>query len=121
MPAFVHEDAVLSNSLAIIEYLDEAFPDTPLLIRGTPAQRAQIRAIALILIADTQPIQNLGVQAYHGGSDTEKKQQWAKHFIERGFNALEKQLEQTAGKYSFGDKISLIDVCIPPQVYNAKR
>lgn len=85
------------------------------------ADRAQIRSLALILVADTQPIQNLAVQAFHGGDDAEKKQKWAQHFIERGFKALEKQLEMTAGKYSFGDKITLIDVCIPGQVYNARR
>ncbi|KAI6191680.1 Maleylacetoacetate isomerase [Aphelenchoides bicaudatus] len=121
VPAFLHNGEALSQSLAIIEYLDESFPDSPQLIRGTPAERAQIRSLALILIADTQPVQNLAVLKHHGGENDEKKQQWAKHFIERGLRALEKQLEKTAGKYSFGDKLSLIDVCIPPQVYNARR
>jgi len=121
VPALIHNESVFTQSLAILEYLDEAFPDSPQLIRGTPEQRAQIRSLALILIADTQPVQNLSVQEFHAGDDADKKQQWAQQFIERGFRALEKQLETTAGKYSFGDRISLIDVCIPPQVYNARR
>jgi len=121
VPTFVHNDIVLSQSLAILEYLDEVFPEHHQLIHGTPAEKAQIRSLALILISDTQPVQNLAVQAYHGGSDAEKKQQWAKHFIERGFEALEKLLEKTSGKYSVGDKLSLVDICIPPQVYNARR
>jgi maleylacetoacetate isomerase len=121
VPTLVHNDAVLSQSLAIIEYLDEAFPQTLQLIHGSAKERAQIRSLALIIIADVQPIQNIGVLDIHGGDDVEKKQKWAQHFILRGFRALEKQLEKTAGKYSFGDKISLVDVCIVPQVYNAKR
>ncbi|KAI6232462.1 Maleylacetoacetate isomerase [Aphelenchoides besseyi] len=121
VPAFVHNGNAISQSLAIIEYLDEVYPDKFPLISGSAAQKALIRSMALMIIADIQPLQNVSPLKFYGGSDEQKRNEWADNFISRGFKALEKQLERTAGKYAIGDKLTLVDLCIPPQVFNAKR
>ncbi|MFH4977058.1 hypothetical protein AB6A40_003767 [Gnathostoma spinigerum] len=123
VPTFVHKNAVIFESLAILEYLEEAFPDRQALLPKDPIGRATVRAIALQIIAGIQPLQNLKVlktiNADYGGPSA--RASWAIRWIERGFEGLEKHLEKTSGKYCYGDEITIADVCLVPQVYNAKR
>lgn len=114
------DEVVLAESMAIIEYLEEKFPDRQPLLPGTPEDRARIRALSLLIIADTQPLQNLGV-LQHLSAEPEKRKEWAQHWIRRSFAHLEAELARCAGTYAYGDQLSLLDCCIPPQVYNAKR
>ncbi|KAI1691027.1 putative maleylacetoacetate isomerase 2 [Ditylenchus destructor] len=119
VPVLCIDDVVLHESLAIIEYLEEKYPDKRTVLPGTPEERAKIRALALQIIANTQPIQSLRVRQFFSAQD--QRSAWANHWITVNFEKLEKALTKTAGKYSFGDNITLIDVCIPPQVNNAQR
>uniref|UniRef100_A0A914IH75 maleylacetoacetate isomerase n=1 Tax=Globodera rostochiensis TaxID=31243 RepID=A0A914IH75_GLORO len=120
VPVFVHGKFALAESMAIIEYLEEKFPEPNALLPPSAECRAQVRALALQIVANTQPLQNL-VVLQHLSDDPAKRNAWARHWIEHSFNAFEKALAKTAGKYAYGDKLSLVDICIPPQVYNAKR
>ena len=113
----------LTQSLAIIEYLEDLFP-YPSLLPQEPIQRAEVRAISQIIACDTQPVQNLRVLKYVVNElqkTSEDKLKWGRNFIELGFNALESRIQNTAGTYAYGGQLSLIDVCLVPQVYNAIR
>ena len=90
------------------------------LLPGTIEDRAKIRALSLQIIANTQPLQNMLVLEYFSNDPVERAK-WARHWIERSFTQLEKVLQKTSGKYAYGDTLSLLDTCIPPQVYNARR
>ncbi|GIU51006.1 maleylacetoacetate isomerase [Shewanella sairae] len=114
---------VLTQSLAIIEYLDEAYPDVALL----PADlfdKSIVRAMAMLIACEVHPLNNLKVLQYLTGElnvDNDNKQAWYHHWLNEGFSALEKQLEQHSGTFCFGDSPTLADICLVPQVYNAKR
>lgn len=118
------EDIILNQSLAIIEYLDERYDSGMALLPEHKLQRARVRALAYDIAADIQPLVNLRVlqyiQAEHGVDD-EQKVQWCRHWIGKGFAAIEERLQTTAGKYCFGFDLSLADICLVPQVYNAMR
>ncbi|XP_034381167.1 maleylacetoacetate isomerase isoform X2 [Cyclopterus lumpus] len=116
VPAVELDGITLSQSLAVIQYIDETRPG-PRLLPADPKQRAQVRMISDIIASGIQPLQNLYVIQKIGA----EKVQWAQHFIDRGFQALEPILKQTAGKYCVGDEISMADICLVPQVYNAER
>ncbi|KAL7380613.1 hypothetical protein ABVT39_020641 [Epinephelus coioides] len=142
VPAVEIDGITLSQSLAVIQYIDETRPG-PRLLPVDPKKRAQVRMISDVIASGIQPLQNLYVIQKIGA----EKVQWAQHFIERGFQALEPILKQTAGKYCVGDevrgttincnsvlnsrdflsdslltfKISMADICLVPQVYNAER
>lgn len=123
VPALVIDGHTLTESMAILEYLEETHPTPPLLPRH-PALRAKVREIAQLVVSDIQPVQNLRVLKkldadYQAGADG--KQAWARHWITEGFVAVEKVIEQTAGEYSVGDQLTMADVCLVPQVYNARR
>uniref|UniRef100_A0A0N4Z3L8 maleylacetoacetate isomerase n=1 Tax=Parastrongyloides trichosuri TaxID=131310 RepID=A0A0N4Z3L8_PARTI len=120
LPTLVIDDQPLNESLAIIEFLDEKYPDETPLLPKSLLDRTNVRAIALTIASGIQPIQNLGVLNYYS-SDGDKKKEWANHFITKGFEALEVMLQRTHGKFCVGDEITMADICIPPQVYNAKR
>ncbi|XP_061551877.1 maleylacetoacetate isomerase isoform X4 [Phycodurus eques] len=108
---------VLSTTqLAVIQYIDETRPE-PRLLPSDPKKRAQVRMISDLIATGIQPLQNLHVIQKIGA----EKVQWAQYFINRGFEALETLLKQTAGKYCVGDEISMADICLVPQVYNAER
>lgn len=119
----VEDDGVqrLSQSLAIIEYLDERFP-TPPLLPGTARLRARIRQLAEMVNAGIQPLQNLGVL---GRLDElgvgDQRKAWSQHFIAKGLAALEAEAHGDAGRFLVGDAITLADVCLVPQLYNARR
>ncbi|KNC79378.1 maleylacetoacetate isomerase [Sphaeroforma arctica JP610] len=118
VPTLKHGDVSIGQSIAIIEYLEEVFPERPLLPANDPAKRALIREIACMIGCDIQPVQNLRVLKYVGA---ERKMDHGKHWISKGFEALEKKLSLTAGKYCVGDSVTMADMFLPAQVYNAKR
>ena len=103
----------MSQSVSIMEYLDEVHPECPLLPRDCPKKRADVRRLTLLIAADIQPVQNLRVLKKVGA---EGKMEWGHWVIENGFKALERSLETTAGKYCYGDEITMVDLCLVPQV-----
>lgn len=114
----------IAQSLAICEYLDEAYPDSPRLLPADPALRAQARSIALAIAADIHPLQNPRVGKYlqaEFGVGEEGKTEWIRHWIRTGLAALERQLAESAGRYAVGDAPTLADVCLLPQVFSARR
>ena len=124
VPTLVDGDVVLTQSLAIIEYLDETHPAPPFLPRE-PADRAWVRAIALGIACDIHPIDNLRVLKYLANElkvEEPARDEWYRHWVRVGFAALESQLAARAtGRYAFGDTPTLADICIAPQVANAQR
>jgi len=109
----------LTESIAILEWLEETHPERPLLPRD-PWARAQVRALTETINADTQPIQNLSVQIKHS-DDPEARKAWAQHWIRNGLAAYEKLCARSAGKFSLGDSLTIADLCLVPQAFNAER
>ena len=124
VPALVDGDTVLTQSLAIIEYLDEKHP-TPQLLPRDIEDRAWVRAIALSIACDIHPLNNLRVLKYLGSelkAEEPARDEWYRHWVRVGFEALEAQLATRAtGPYALGPEPTLADVCIVPQVANAHR
>lgn len=123
VPTLQHDTLTLNQSLAIIEYLDATFPE-PQLLPAEPAQAAIVRALALDIACDIHPLNNLRVLQYLTttlGISEQQKTDWILHWLRQGFTALELRLAQTAGIYSVGDQVTLADICLVPQVYNALR
>ncbi|XP_040189591.1 maleylacetoacetate isomerase isoform X5 [Rana temporaria] len=116
VPALRIDGVTLSQSLAIIEYLEETRP-SPALLPRDPVQRARCRIISDHITSGIQPLQNLAVLKKVGDGS----QEWAQHFIRRGFQALEQLLQETAGRYCVGDEVTMADLCLVPQVFNADR
>ena len=125
VPVLVDERGSFTQSLAIIEYLDERHPDPPLL-PATADERARVRAIALAIACDIHPLDNARVLQYltrNIGASEEAKNDWYRHWIELGFAALETQLASDAatGTFCHGEAPTLADVCLVPQLANARR
>ncbi|MEC8326529.1 MAG: maleylacetoacetate isomerase [Pseudomonadota bacterium] len=121
LPALETEKGKLGQSLAILEYLDEIHPQTPLL-PNDPWQKAQVRSFAYAIACDIHPIDNLRVLKYLTGElnvTEEQKTAWYLHWIQIGFEKLEKLIGAT--DFCCGDTPSLADVCLVPQVFNALR
>ncbi|MCB1461629.1 MAG: maleylacetoacetate isomerase [Nitratireductor sp.] len=117
--------AVLTQSLAICEYLEEIRPEPPLL-PGNCEQRGAIRAFALSIACDIHPLNNSRVMKYLGGElgiDKPRVDIWYRHWISLGFAALEAGLERAnwQGPFAFGSAPSLAEICLVPQMYNARR
>lgn len=115
----------LTQSLAILEYLEETHPEPPLLPKD-PVGRARVRALALIVAADIHPIQNLRVMAYLRQKYDQSEEAafaWSRHWIETGFEAYEASVanDRRTGAFSHGDQPSMADLCLVPQVFNAGR
>lgn len=124
VPTLVDGSTVVHQSMAILEYLEEQYPETPSLLPVDLVARAQARAFAQLVVADIHPLNNLSVLQYLQQTlraDDEQKADWYAHWITQGFAALEQQLASTAGCYCIGDNLSFADVCLIPQVYNARR
>ncbi|XP_029453503.1 maleylacetoacetate isomerase isoform X2 [Rhinatrema bivittatum] len=114
----LHIDGItLSQSLAIIQYLDETRP-TPRLLPEDLKKRAQVRMISDLIASGIQPLQNLMVLQRLGDGE---RLAWAQAHITKGFQALEQILQQTAGRYCVQDEVSMADLCLVPQFYNAER
>jgi len=114
---------VLTQSVAILEWLEEMHPSPPLLPQ-TPLARAKARALVSIISCDIHPICNLSVTNYlkHKlSADEAVIQGWYRSWMHRGFNGFEKCIAHTSGPFCLGDSPSLADVCLIPQVFNAKR
>ncbi len=124
VPALEHDGEIFSQSLAIIEYLDERYADPPLL-PAKPGPRAQVRSMALHIACEIHPLNNLRVLQYLRGEleqDDIAVTNWYHHWVAKGFTALEKQFDRYGhGQFCFGDSVSMADVCLVPQVYNAER
>jgi maleylacetoacetate isomerase len=125
VPALQSENAVLSQSLAILEYLEERYP-TPALLPKHPVARAQVRSMALAIACDIHPLNNLRVLNYLRAefqAAEESVSQWYRYWIAEGFAALETAAERhsTHRRHCFGDELSLADVLLVPQMLNARR
>lgn len=112
--------ARLSQSLAIIEWLDERHPTPPLLPKS-PLERAKARQLAEVVNAGIQPLQNTAVQRWVKHELHQDEKAWTVHWIERGMTALEAMVAQSAGTYCVGDQVSVADLCLVPQMYSARR
>lgn len=113
----------LTQSLAIIVYLDQKFPVPPLMSLNV-ADQAHVRAMALTIACDIHPLNNLRVLKYLEGElgvSDEAKSAWYRHWVAEGLAALEAMAAPRAGKFLFGDSLTLADVCLVPQMYNARR
>ena len=122
---YCHGDAVLSQSLAIIEYLDETHPSPPLL-PGDARQRAQIRALALDIACEIHPLNNLRVLRYLVNElkvSEDDKNRWYRHWVETGLEVVERQITKNGagGPYCCGDTPTLADCALVPQIFNAQR
>jgi maleylacetoacetate isomerase len=112
----------LIQSLAIIEYLDTVYPE-PRLIPADPLLRARVQAVAQIVGSDIHPLNNTGVRgvlsSMFGASEQALDTEWTPHWIREGFTAIERLI--APAPFAFGQTITLADLCIVPQVYNARR
>jgi len=123
VPTLIDGDFSLNQSLAIIDYI-EATNDGLSLYPDSVQVRAKVQALALDIACETHPLNNLRVQQYLTsdlGVSNEAKAAWVDHWMTVGFNAIEKQLVKTSGCYCFEDQITVADICLVSQVYNANR
>ena len=125
VPALEADGHVLTQSLAIIEWLDETHPKPPMLPRN-PFERAHVRALALAVACEIHPLQNLRVLGYlkeHLGQDQAGLDRWCQHWIEGGLAAFEASVAASgrSGSYCFGDTPTLADICLVPQMFSATR
>ena len=126
VPALQMDDAnVLTQSVAIMEYLDEQYPD-PALLPSDAIGRARVRAISHTITSDVHPLNNLRVLRYLEDKlslDKATRDAWYRHWIELGFEALERWLirDPATGRFCHGDSVTMADLCLVPQVFNARR
>jgi len=123
VPCLVDGGLRLRQSLAIIDHLDERVPEPPLL-PADPALRAEARAIALAIACDIHPLNNLRVLQYlerELGLDEAARLRWYRHWIATGLDALEAELRDRAGTFCLGEQPTVADLCLVPQMYNARR
>lgn len=127
VPALTTDDGVvLTQSLAIIEYLEEAHPNTPHVLPADALARAHVRSLSLALACDVHPLCNVRVLNYLTNDlavAPSAKDQWIVHWISTGLDAFEKTLAQasTSGQFCFGDTPTLADIVLVPQVFSARR
>jgi maleylpyruvate isomerase len=125
IPVLDDDGRVLTQSLAIIEYLDETHPEPPLLPRDA-LERAYVRAFALGIACEIHPLNNLRVLRYlvrQLGADDDAKNAWYRHWVEEGLASLEARVlaEGRSGRHVLGDTVTLADVVLVPQIFNARR
>lgn len=122
IPTLIDGEAIIGQSLAIIEYLDEVYPAPPLLPKA-PVDRAHVRQIALGIACDIHPVNNLRIRQYLKKDlavSDEASSAWYRHWIDAGFRGVEALLD-AEGPYAFGDAPTLADIVLVPQVANARR
>jgi maleylpyruvate isomerase len=110
---------LIAQSVAIMEYLEETHPDPPLLPRGA-IDRARVRELVELVNSGIQPLQNVSV-LQHAASLGADSGDWARHYIHKGLAALEERARATRGAFLFGDAPTLADVCLVPQMFNARN
>lgn len=123
VPMLEIDDHRLTQSLAIIAYLDATRPEPPLLPKS-PVDAAQVRAMALTVACDIHPLNNLRVLKYLSNEldqPQEARDAWYRHWVTDGLEALESMARTSAGDFLFGDTVTLADICLVPQLYNARR
>jgi len=120
VPCLKHGDLFLSQSLPILLYLEKLKPE-PALLPESSFQTSEVLSFCEMINSGIQPLQNLSVLKYIEDTVQSDKFQWSKHWIEKGFFACENFLESRAKSFCFGDKLSLADCFLIPQIYNAKR
>lgn len=125
VPYYSEDEFHLGQSPAILEYLEDQYPE-PALLPSDPREKAYVRQLAALIACDIHPLNNLSVLKYikrEFGADEGAVKKWYGHWIEQGFAALEVMLQdsKTAGLYCFGDVPSLADIYLVPQLYNARR
>jgi maleylacetoacetate isomerase len=123
VPLLRDGDQVLTQSLAILEYLDETHPEPPFL-PSTPLERARVRALALDIACEIHPLNNLRVLRYLVGPmkvSEDDKNRWYRHWVETGLEVVERQLAAQPGTYCHGEVPTLADICLVPQIFNAQR
>jgi maleylacetoacetate isomerase len=126
VPTLEDRGHVLTQSLAIIEYLDEAYPQTAPLLPSHPAGRAVVRAMSLAIACDIHPLNNLRVLDFLKSQMSQSQEAtdvWYRHWIAEGFAALEELATKHSrgGRHCFGDAVTMADACLVPQMYNARR
>ena len=123
VPCLLIDGVTLTQSLPIIEYLDETRPGDHKILPSDHLQRFQARQIAEVINAGTQPLQNLSVLKMLKQNSTDKTlvSRWGNEVISRGYKTIEQILQNTAGDYSVGNSITLADLAIVPQMFNANR
>lgn len=125
VPSLKHGHRIIRQSIAIIEYLDETWPEPPLL-PATARDRARARAIAQAIACDIHPLNNLRVLKYFENEwnvPAPEREEWVRHWIREGFGAVENMLSEhlSTGTYCDGEHPGLADCCLVPQVFNARR
>ena len=123
VPLLQDGDAVVTQSLAIIEYLDETHPQPPLM-PADPLGRARVRALALDIACEIHPLNNLRVLRYLVGPlkiASDDKDRWYRHWVETGLEVVERQLAAAHSRYCHGDSPTLADCTLVPQIFNAQR
>lgn len=125
VPTLNENGHIITQSLAIIEYLEDICP-TPSLLPANPLARAQVRSLALLVACDMHPVNNLRVLnrlRQQFDANDEQITNWYHHWLKEGFDAFEARLETTPHKHQlcYGSDVSMADVCLIPQVFNAKR
>lgn len=125
VPTLIDGDLSLTQSMAIIEYLEEAYPDIPLL-PSDMAGKARVRALSQIVACEVHPLNNLRIRKYlveDMGLSEDQRQTWMENWIAKGFAAYETFLTTSAetGKFSHGDTPTMADICLIPQIFNARR
>jgi len=112
----------LTQSLAIISWLDAQYPDPPLLPEDA-SERAHVLALALTVAADIHPLNNLRVLKRLAGLGVaqDARDDWYRHWVRLGFDALEALAAPRAGRFLYGDAVTMADICLVPQMYNARR
>lgn len=123
VPSLVHQGRSIAQSIAILEYLEDVFPNPPLYPKD-PYLKARVRQFCENINSYLHPLSNLKVMQYlekKHGYDQAAKEEWIRHWYKPGFEVLEGMLQTSAGKYSFGDQVTAADACLIPAVFTARR